>query len=181
MDGRDKNPNEWSERTTREKKHRFLLLVDEYKGHTSRALRELGMARSTLTRWKEDDEVFAVKYEAIIESCVDELEAECRRRAVGYDEPIVYQGKIQGHWVDREGNICSPDNPEAVLVPATVTKFSDNLLMFLLKGHRPEKYRDGPGAGKNVPVSPEEMDETINRWLKKRGKVVIDEPSETIS
>lgn len=178
MDGRDKQPSEWSEKTTAFKKRKFLQLVEEYSGHTSRALRELGMARSTLTRWKEDDDLFAAQYDSVIDHAVEELEAEGRRRAMGYEEPVVYQGKIQGTWMDREGNICSPDNPDAILVPTTVTKFSDNLLMFLLKGHRPDKYRDGPGASNKLPVSEEEMNETIRRWAKRRGKLLVDEATD---
>lgn len=49
------------------------------------------------------------------------LEAEARRRAMdGVDEPVYHKGEVVGH----------------------VRKYSDTLLIFLLKAHRPHKYRD---------------------------------------
>ena len=49
------------------------------------------------------------------------LEAEViRRGAHGIDEPVFYQGKVVGQ----------------------IRKYSDNLLMFMLKGLRPAKFRD---------------------------------------
>lgn len=51
----------------------------------------------------------------------DALEAEARRRAVdGVPEPVFHQGKKCG----------------------TVKKYSDRMLEILLKGHRPEKFRE---------------------------------------
>ena len=51
----------------------------------------------------------------------DTLEMEARRRAsLGVEEPVYYQGQVVGY----------------------VRKYSDVLLMFLLKAQRPEKFRD---------------------------------------
>ena len=56
-----------------------------------------------------------------METAVALLEGEARRRALhGREEPVFHQG-------------------EEV---ARVTKYSDNLLMFLLKGLKPEMYRE---------------------------------------
>ena len=58
------------------------------------------------------------------------LEAEARRRAaIGVDEPVFYKGKVVGH----------------------IRKYSDNLLMFLLKAHWPEKFRDNYGVEHSGP------------------------------
>ena len=58
--------------------------------------------------------------EAREEAC-DALEAEARRRAVeGVRKPVYYRGEIVG----------------------TVKEYSDTLLIFLMKGAMPEKYRE---------------------------------------
>ena len=72
---------------------------------------------------------FAAQWDEALEEGSDLLEAEARRRAVtGIDKPVYYKGKVVG----------------------SITKYSDRLLMFLLKAHDP-KFRDGgkvehPGA-----------------------------------
>ena len=48
------------------------------------------------------------------------LADECRRRALGEDEPQFYKGKQVG----------------------VIKRYSDNLLMFLMKGAKPEVYRE---------------------------------------
>ena len=64
-------------------------------------------------------------------------EVEARRRAVeGVEEPV---GWFQG----------TPGG--------TVRKYSDTLLIFLLKGARPHKYRD------NIRAAPEEAEITVKR------------------
>ena len=55
------------------------------------------------------------------EGAADTLEAEARRRAIeGVEEPVFHKGEQVG----------------------TLRKYSDVLLIFLLKGARPERYRD---------------------------------------
>jgi hypothetical protein len=56
-----------------------------------------------------------------LEQAADLLEAEARRRAVeGVTKPIMYKDKVA----------------------TTVQEYSDTLLIFLLKGTRPQKYRE---------------------------------------
>lgn len=165
-DGRVKG-NEVAARTLAEKKGKVLRLLQETGGRIQLTITKSRVARKTIDRWREEDPVFSTAWDETIELCVDELEAEAWRRANGYDEPIVYQGKIQGHYVNKDGEIVGPEHPEAVLVQATVRKFSDNLLMFMLKGHRPEKYRDGPGV-KAGQLSEEEMDRKIDAYLARK-------------
>lgn len=72
--------------------------------------------------WLERDEKYAKAFAEAQEIALDVLEREARRRAVkGVREPVgFYRGK-----------------------PATyVRRYSDVLLIFLLKGANPEKYRD---------------------------------------
>lgn len=71
------------------------------------------------------------------------LEDEARRRGHhGWREPVIHQGRPQ-YDID-------PDTGEKV--PITVRKHSDTLLIFLLKGAFPDKYKDraqieGTGGG----------------------------------
>lgn len=70
---------------------------------------------------------FAQQWEEALDQAADLLEEEARRRAYdGVDEPVYGSG---GHGV-------------GTVQVGTVTKYSDTLLIFLLKGVRPDKYRE---------------------------------------
>ena len=101
-------------------------------GTISHAALETGIDRQTHYNWlKADPEDYGKAYAEAEEMASDMLEREARRRAVdGVEEPVFYQGQVCGR----------------------VRKMSDTLLIFLLKGARPEKYRErfehsGPGGG----------------------------------
>ena len=95
------------------------------------------------------DEEFAAAWDEIEQETTDVMEREAYRRAVdGVPEPLVSAGK---HVTD-------------------VRKYSDTLLIFMLKGRRPEKFRENVkvehgGAIKTVPkldlskLSDSEMDQ----------------------
>lgn len=91
-------------------------------GNVSLAAREAGIDRSTHYAWLRDDVEYAKGAAEAMEVATDALEAEARRRGIdGVTEPTGwYQGRAGGY----------------------VQKYSDTLLIFLLKGARPEKYRD---------------------------------------
>lgn len=81
----------------------------------------VGIGRSTAYDRYARDEGFAARWRAAMDDAADVLEAEALRRATrGVDEPVFYKGERVG----------------------TVRKYSDTLLIFLLKGARPEKFRD---------------------------------------
>jgi len=88
----------------------------------------------------------------VVESCVlydDSLVEEARRRAVdGVDEPVIYKGRVAGRW-EINGKEVPPGTPSAVFVPVTVRRYSDQLLMFLIKARKPE-YRDAARVTNNV-------------------------------
>lgn len=113
-------------------------------GNVRLACEAVGVNRKTAYRRRASDQSFANLWEEAIDEAADLLEAEAVRRArVGVEEPVVYQGEIQGMWIDpKSGKTVTQDTPGAVLVPTTVTRYSDTLLIFLLKGARPEKYRE---------------------------------------
>lgn len=102
-------------------------------GMVTAACDEVGIGRSTVYDRRESDEEFAAAWDDIVERTTERMESEAFRRAVeGVDEPVYHQGVA----VD------------------TVKKYSDTLLIFMLKSRRPEKYRErhqvehtGPAGG----------------------------------
>ena len=88
------------------------------------------IARRMAYDWRAADPDFADAWERALDIGADALEDEAVRRAVeGVDEPVFYQGEAVG----------------------VVRKYSDTLLIFLLKGRRPEKYRDRLSHAIGVP------------------------------
>jgi len=47
-----------------------------------------------------------------------------------------------GRYVDENGNDVPEDQPDARKVPLTVTRYSDTMLIFLMKGRLSQKYGD---------------------------------------
>ncbi len=109
-------------RTIRTSEKRKLLLesIVEFGGNVSRALEKARVGRSAAYEWKRDDEEFSELWEKALEDGIDRLEDEARRRACeGVKKPVYQGGKRVGF----------------------IQEYSDTLLMFLLNGARPEKYR----------------------------------------
>lgn len=87
----------------------------------SSAANFIAVSRTTVYEHREQNDEFKAEWEDAIEEGTDLLEDEARRRAAeGWDEPVFYKGEQQG----------------------TVRKYSDTLLIVLLKARRPEKYRE---------------------------------------
>jgi hypothetical protein len=90
-------------------------------GIITHACEASGVPRQTMYDWQEHDDEFAAAFVQAQLASTEVMEAEAYRRAVeGTEAPVVRAGKIIGSAVH----------------------YSDNLLMFLLKGRHPEKYRD---------------------------------------
>ena len=95
-----------------------------------------GIARRTPYDWAQKSEEFAEAMEAARAEgemvLLDEVRKEARRRGIeGWDDPIVYQGKISERKDPKTGE----------MVPLTVRKWSDNLLMYWGKYLDP-RFRD---------------------------------------
>lgn len=102
------------------KKGAFLAAVSTC-GNISAAARLSDCHRDSHYSWMNDDPDYPDLFEAAMEEAGDYLEAEARRRGfAGVTEPVFYQGVVCGE----------------------VRKYSDTLLIFLLKGAKPEKYRE---------------------------------------
>jgi hypothetical protein len=102
-------------------KQRAFLGAYAETGSVSAAVRLSKVGRSSHYEWLNDAAEYRSAFrEAHSEAC-DALEAEARRRAVsGIEETVYHQGKPVG----------------------TVRKYSDTLLIFLMKGAMPSKYRE---------------------------------------
>lgn len=106
---------------TPKKREAFLSSLRAEAGNVSRACQCAGISRRAAYEWRDADAQFAEAWDDIIEETTEVLEREVYRRAhEGVDEPVFYQGEMVG----------------------AVRKYSDTLAMFILKGRRPEKYRE---------------------------------------
>jgi|TARA_Y100000310_G_scaffold323853_1_gene384848 hypothetical protein len=106
--------------TTANKRNRFLEHLAGC-GNVSESAKVAKADLSSLYGWRNGDQDFAYAWTLALEVAGDLLEAEARRRALGYDEAVYNRA---GEQVD------------------TIKKYSDRLLIFLLKGAKPDKYGD---------------------------------------
>jgi len=101
------------------KQQAFLAAYREL-GNVTHAARAAEVARRNHPIWMQQPE-YAEAFEDAREEACDHLEGEARRRAVtGTEEPVFYNGQVCG----------------------TIRKYSDTLLIFLLKAANPEKFND---------------------------------------
>ena len=109
-----------SARRTNATKKRFLESLKEYP-NVSAAIRKCRLERTTMYKWRKEDPVFAAEWAEALDEGMEVLEDEAVRRAdKGWLEPVFFQGKKCG----------------------SIRKYSDTLTIFLLKGTKPNKYRE---------------------------------------
>lgn len=135
------------------KKRAFLSAYSQC-GNITRATEITNVSRASHYKWMKEDEAYQKYFEEATEEAAERMEAEARRRAVeGTDKPVFYQGAQCG----------------------VIREYSDTLLMFLLKGAKPEKYKDRVETeNKNVNITkdlseltPEERQKRIAELLEK--------------
>lgn len=101
-------------------KLRFLEAMARL-GTITAASNETGTPRSVHYHWMKLDPAYVKAFREAEDVAIDAMEAEARRRAVeGTNRPVFQNGRQVGD----------------------VTEYSDQLLIVLLKAHRPEKYRE---------------------------------------
>ncbi len=121
--------------TTLRPKQRAFLGTYAACGCIRYAARNAKCSRSAHYKWMQDA-AYAEAFAEAREAACDVLESEARRRAVeGVVRPVYYRGKIVG----------------------TMRKYSDTLLIFLMKAAMPQKYRD------NAKINKTEGAEIIER------------------
>jgi hypothetical protein len=109
---------------TTARRERFLEALANT-GNVTAATAAAGTSRTRVYELRKADPAFASAWEEAEEIAIDKLEEEARRRAVdGVAEPLVSAGKLVR---DDDGQ------------PIAVRRYSDNLLLALLKAHRPPR------------------------------------------
>ncbi len=105
---------------THVRKAKFLKALART-GVVTTACRAAGCGRNTLYTHRGIDPEFAAAWDEAAEMAADRLEKEAWRRATGYSEPVFNK---EGEKVGRQ------------------KKYSDALLILLLRAARPEKFRE---------------------------------------
>jgi hypothetical protein len=112
----------------------------------SRACKAAEVSRRQHYTWLEEDPHYAAQFETAKEEAAQQLEDEAVRRAYqGFLEPLVFQGNLTYPALRDEAGAIRRDKEGIPLLsdkPVCIRRHSDSLLMFLLKGWRPKKYRD---------------------------------------
>ena len=117
---------------TPEKVAEFLDLLVMHGGNISAACEATDVPRRMIYEFESNDQEFATAFREAQRHGLEVLEDEARRRAFrGTTKPVFYQGIECGE----------------------IQEYSDTLMIFLLKGGMPEKYRerfDGPKGDDNI-------------------------------
>ena len=89
------------------------------------ACKQVGVSRQTVYGWRDTDPAFRAAWDDAENDAVDTLEVSAWQRArngVKREKGVYYEGKL--------------------IATDVTTEYSDTLLIFLLKAHRPAKYRE---------------------------------------
>lgn len=90
-------------------------------GIVAKACKAVDITRQTAYEWRSEIPEFAAAWDKALAIGVSALEDEAHRRAFeGFDEGVYHQGVLMD----------------------TQKRYSDTLAIFLLKAHKPEKYRE---------------------------------------
>lgn len=139
---------------TPEKRKQFLNLL-RTNANVTLSAHAVDISRTCAYDHRHDDPEFAAEWDTAIEEAVDLLEAECRRRAFeGCEEPVGWHQGTPGGVVKR---------------------YSDTLAIFLLKAHRPEKFRDNLHLSGGLKSEGGELEEVSLAVLRKLDKMIDDE------
>lgn len=105
---------------TPKKRAAFLLALSQTCNAT-KAAEAADIGRMSVYEWRKDDPEFAQAWDDALQLAVEACEDEAHRRAFeGCEKSVYYEGKPCG----------------------MMREYSDTLAIFLLKAHKPEKYRD---------------------------------------
>lgn len=125
---------------TPKKEEKFLETL-RLSGNVSAACKAISLRRATAYEWREQSKDFAALWDEAVETGYDLLEQEARRRA--------HDGLVKKKFHKNGTPLIDPETGKQYYE----REYSDTLLIFLLKGGRPEKYRErtqteltGPGG-----------------------------------
>lgn len=114
-------------------------------GNVTAAAEAARISRSSAYARRASDAAFRRAWDDAVEGALDDLEAELHRRAKdGTEKPVFYGGKPVG----------------------SVTNYSDNLAMFLLRSRRPHIYGDAAKAASGPDPDRAETAKAVRRRLE---------------
>ncbi|MBN2326733.1 MAG: hypothetical protein JXR73_06230 [Candidatus Omnitrophica bacterium] len=129
-------------------KKTFIKVMQDC-GIVSIAAKAAGISRQTAYNHRHTDSDFATQWDDAIRQASEVLEFEARRRAFeGVLEPVYYRGEVVGQ----------------------VRKYSDTLIIFLLKGLKPNMYRDNFSVDINGSI--EKLVKIINEECPDRASAI---------
>jgi hypothetical protein len=124
----------------------FLAAYARSGANIVRAAKASKIHRDSHYEWMKSDPTYPDRFEVAHKEGIDYLEACVTQSAMeGWEEPVVYQGQLtyepkrnkDGSFKkNEEGDILYSDKP------LTIRKRNDVAAFFLLKAHRPDKYRE---------------------------------------
>lgn len=116
-----------TDRTRQHAREEFLASLAGGSSVTA-AASKASIPKRTMYDWRSSDEEFKAAWDDALDSGSDILEDEAFRRAHdGVEEPVIAQGRMVRN---EDGSSLK------------VRKYSDTLMLTLLKARRPEKYRE---------------------------------------
>lgn len=124
------------------KKRAFLAAMSQT-CNIVRAAQIAGIDRDSHYAWKAKDPDYRKAFDEAYERGLDVLEAEAVRRAhEGTTKPIFHAGKrAMDIQLDEKGKPVLDKDGKQVEIPAVVREYDTTLLIFLLNGGKPQKYR----------------------------------------
>jgi len=108
-------------------------------GNVSVSAKKSGISRSDVYAERKQNEDFAAAWREAEHEAKEALISEARRRATeGYEEPIVYAGKV----------VVDPQTGDVIVKK----KYSDSLMMFLIKNQNMCDVSVDESAGSHIKI-----------------------------
>lgn len=141
-----------------------------------------------MLKWGDVEGPFHELVQIALDTAIENIEACAFRRATGYLEPQVHQGRVQ-YEIDHDAIAlgAEPGSWDAIKkdksgkpIPVTVEKQSEDLQMFILKARRPEIYGNKSQVdvmhrgGVMVITAPARSSGELEKWAKS----VSEEPTD---
>lgn len=133
----------------RERKQTRFLKAYRESGNIKHSCKVAGINRQTYYNWRDHDEAFQAELPDAREDACDTLEFAAYDRAVqGIPRKVVSMGRVVYEEIpvlDEEGKPKLNKQEEPIVrhgKPLIEREYSDSLLITLLKGNLPKKYKD---------------------------------------
>ena len=135
---------------------KLFLAAYATKGSIKGAAKLAGQDRNNHVRWMRESEAYRAAFAEADAEHTDTLIAEVHRRAAeGINDPVIYQGALQYEpQRDPKTGAVKRDKkgmPVLSMKPLVIKRYSDNLLMFLLKRKDPS-FRDNSTVAVTGPA-----------------------------